>query len=198
MRALIGLLLVICAGASAQTFPQRPVRIVIGFPPGGGIDTVARFLAPKMSESLGQPVVVDNRPGGGGVLGTEVVAKSAPDGHTLFFGTMGNLAVNPVFLPNLPFSMERDLAPVTQVVSTSFLVYVHPALPAKSIPELMQHAKARDDRGEWSAKFVAEDGQEVVLRAVGRRGFVRCTFEGAFPHRQLGILTLALLNQIAV
>ena len=62
----------------------------------------------------------------------------------------------------------------------------------------MQHAKARDDRGEWSAKFVAEDGQEVVLRAVGRRGFVRCTFEGAFPHRQLGILTLALLNQIAV
>src|SRR2546421_3709992 len=146
MRALISLLLVICAGASAQTFPQRPVHVVIGFPPGGGIDTVARFLAPKMSESLGQPVVVDNRPGGGGVLGTEVVAKSAPDGHTLFFGTMGNLAVNPVFLPNLPFSMERDLAPVTQVVSTSFLVYVHPALPAKSIPELMQHAKANSGK----------------------------------------------------
>jgi tripartite-type tricarboxylate transporter receptor subunit TctC len=135
-------LFLICTVASAQSFPQRPVRIVIGFPPGGGIDTVARLLAPKMSERFGQPVVVDNRPGGGGVLGTELVAKSAPDGHTVFFGTMGNLAVNPVFLPDLPFSMERDLVPVTQVVSTSFLVYVNPAVPAKTVSELIAHAKA--------------------------------------------------------
>jgi tripartite-type tricarboxylate transporter receptor subunit TctC len=95
-----------------------------------------------MSESLGQPVVVDNRPGGGGVLGTDVVAKAAPDGHTVFFGTMGNLAVNPVFLPNLPFNMARDLAPVTQVVSTWFLLYAHPAVSAKSVGELIAHAKA--------------------------------------------------------
>ena len=143
MRLVVSLVLTsICAAALAQPFPGRPVRIVIGFPPGGGIDTVARLLAPKMSESLGQPVVVDNRPGGGGVPGTDVVAKSAPDGHTVFFGTMGNLAVNPVFLPNLPFSIERDLAPVTQVVSTSFLVYVNPAVPAKSIAELISYAKS--------------------------------------------------------
>jgi tripartite-type tricarboxylate transporter receptor subunit TctC len=95
-----------------------------------------------MSESLGQPVVIDNRPGGGGVLGTDVVAKAAPDGHTLFFGTMGNLAVNPQFLPNLPFNMERDLAPVTQVVSTWFLLYANPGLPAKSLGELITYAKA--------------------------------------------------------
>jgi len=142
MRLWIASLFLICTAASAQSFPQRPVRIVIGFPPGGGIDTVARLLGPKMSESFGQPVVVDNRPGGGGVLGTELVAKSTPDGHTVFFGTMGNLAVNPVFLPNLPFSMERDLVPVTQVVSTSFLVYVNPAVPAKTVNELIAHAKA--------------------------------------------------------
>jgi tripartite-type tricarboxylate transporter receptor subunit TctC len=133
--------LISCA-AAAQSFPSRPLRIVIGFPPGGGIDTVARLLAPTMSDSLGQPVVVDNRPGGGGVLGTDVVAKSAPDGHTIFFGTMGNLAVNPVFLPNLPFNMERDLAPVTQVVSTSFMLYVTPSLPARSVGEFVAHAKA--------------------------------------------------------
>jgi len=138
--ATLGLL--VCSAASAQTFPTRPVHIVIGFPPGGGIDTVARLLGPKMSESLGQPVVIDNRPGGGGVLGTDVVAKAAPDGHTVFFGTMGNLAVNPVFLPNLPFNMARDLAPVTQVVSTWFLLYANPAVPAKGVAELIAHAKA--------------------------------------------------------
>jgi tripartite-type tricarboxylate transporter receptor subunit TctC len=95
-----------------------------------------------MSESLGQPVIVDNRPGGGGVLGTDVVAKAAPDGHTVFFGTMGNLAVNPGFLPNLPFNMDRDLAPVTQVVSTWFLLYANPGVPAKSVGELIAYAKA--------------------------------------------------------
>jgi tripartite-type tricarboxylate transporter receptor subunit TctC len=138
--ATLGLL--VCSAASAQAFPTRPLHVVIGFPPGGGIDTVARLLGPKMSESLGQPVVIDNRPGGGGVLGSDVVAKAAPDGHTVFFGTMGNLAVNPVFLPNPPFNMERDLAPVTQVVSTWFLLYANPAVPAKSVGELIAHAKA--------------------------------------------------------
>ena len=138
--ATLGLL--VCSAALAQAFPTRPVHIVIGFPPGGGIDTVARLIGPKMSESLGQPVVVDNRPGGGGVLGSDVVAKAAPDGHTVFFGTMGNLAVNPVFLPNLPFNMARDLAPVTQVVSTWFLLYAHPGVPAKAVSELIAYAKA--------------------------------------------------------
>jgi tripartite-type tricarboxylate transporter receptor subunit TctC len=134
--------LFIAGAALAQSFPSRPGRIVIGFPPGGGIDTVARLLGPKMSESMGQPVVVENRPGGAGVLGTDLVAKSAPDGHTVFFGTMGNLAVNPVFLPNLPFDAERDLAPVTQVVSTSFMLYVNPSLPAQSVGQFIAYAKA--------------------------------------------------------
>src|SRR5258708_36744277 len=143
MRSLFAILaLLVCSAVSAQSFPTRPVHVVIGFPPGGGIDTVARLLGPRMSESLGQPVVIDNRPGGGGVLGTDLVAKAAPDGHSLFFGTMGNLAVNPQFLPNLPFNMERDLAPVTQVVSTSFLLYATPGLPAKSVAELITYAKA--------------------------------------------------------
>src|SRR5256885_10009075 len=143
MRSLLAIAAVlVCNAVCAQTFPSRPLHIVIGFPPGGGIDTVARLLGPKMSESLGQPVVIDNRPGGGGVLGTDVVAKAAPDGHTVFFGTMGNLAVNPGFLPNLPFDMARDLAPVTQVVSTWFLLYANPSVPAKSLGELIAYAKA--------------------------------------------------------
>jgi tripartite-type tricarboxylate transporter receptor subunit TctC len=142
LPCLVLSLLACGASFAQQPFPSRPVHIVIGFPPGGGIDTVARLLAPKMSESLRQPVVIDNRPGGAGVLGTDVVAKSVPDGHTVFLGTMGNLAVNPAFLPNLPFNMERDLAPVTQVVSTSFMLYVHPSVPAQSVAEFIAYARA--------------------------------------------------------
>jgi tripartite-type tricarboxylate transporter receptor subunit TctC len=128
--------------AWSQTFPTKPVRIVIGFPPGGGIDIVARIMAPKLSEALGQPVIVENKPGAGGVVGTDFVAKSAPDGHTIFFGTTGNISINPAFIPKLPFDMERDLAPLTLVSSVSFLLYVNPALPVKNLGDLIAYAKA--------------------------------------------------------
>src|SRR5215212_10410001 len=100
-------------GAGAQSFPTKPIRIVVGFPPGGGIDLVARLLAPKLSESLGQQVIVDNRAGANGIIATELVAKAAPDGHTLFIGTTGNLSVNPALFTNLPFNMERSFVPLT-------------------------------------------------------------------------------------
>ena len=184
MRALFACFaLSICGALCAQGFPTRPVRIVIGFPPGGGIDTVARLLAPKMSESLGQPVIVDNRPGGAGVLGTEAVAKATPDGHTVFFGTMGNLAVNPVFVPNLPFSMERDLAPLTQVVSTSFLVYVNPAVPASTVGELIAYAKANPGKlnfcssGNGGAPHLAGE----LLNAMANVSIVHVPYKGSAP-----------------
>ena len=138
----LALLLPVAGDALAQAFPTKPVRIIIGFPPGGGIDIVARIMAPKLSEALGQPVIVENKPGAGGVLGTDFVAKSAPDGHTIFFGTTGNISINPVFIPNLPFNMDRDLTPLTQVSSVSFLLYVNPSLPAKNLAELIAYAKA--------------------------------------------------------
>jgi tripartite-type tricarboxylate transporter receptor subunit TctC len=94
--------------ACAQSYPVKPIRIVIGFPPGGGIDIVGRLLAPKLSESLGQQVVVDNRAGANGIIAAELVAKTAPDGYTIFFGTTGNLSVNPALYSTLPFSIERD------------------------------------------------------------------------------------------
>ena len=142
----IALLLPLAVNAQAQAFPTKPVRIVIGFPPGGGIDIVARIMAPKLSEALGQPVIVENKPGAGGVVGTDFVAKSAPDGHTIFFGTTGNISINPVFIPNLPFNMDRDLAPLTQVSSVSFLLYVNPSLPVKNIGELIAYSKANSGK----------------------------------------------------
>ncbi len=142
LHALAAGLVVISGAASAQNWPQRPVRIVVGFPPGGGIDVVARLLGVRMSESLGQQVIVDNRPGANGILGTDIVAKSNPDGHTLFIGTTGNLSVNPVLAKNLPFNIERDFVPVMQTSSVPFLVYTHPKVPASSFGELIAHIKA--------------------------------------------------------
>ena len=142
LRSATFILLTLTAVAGAQTWPQRPVRIVVGFPPGGGIDVVARLLAVKLTDSLGQQVVVDNRPGANGILGTDIVAKSAADGHTLFIGTTGNLSVNPVLMAKLPFNIERDFAPVMQTSSVPFLVYTHPKVPAKSLGELIAYVKA--------------------------------------------------------
>ena len=128
--------------AHAQTWPQRPIRIVVGFPPGGGIDVVARLLGARLAETLGQQIVVDNRPGANGILGTDIVAKSAPDGHTLFIGTTGNLSVNPVLIKHLPFNITRDFTPVMQTSSVPFLIYTHPKVPAKTLAELIAHIKS--------------------------------------------------------
>jgi tripartite-type tricarboxylate transporter receptor subunit TctC len=125
-------------------FPSRALRIVIGFPPGGGIDILARLMAPRMSERLGQPVVVENRPGANGLIATQGAAQSEPDGHTILFGTTGNLAVNPVIYAGRPgLDIERDFAPLSLVASLPFVLVVNPSVPAKSLKELIEVAKAR-------------------------------------------------------
>src|SRR5262245_21067653 len=130
--------------AKAQSFPTRPVRIVVGFPPGGGIDILARLIAPRMSERLGQAVIVDNRQGANGQIAAQAVAQSEPDGHTIFFGTTGNLAINPVlYADRLGTNMERDFAPLSQLASLGFVLVVGPATAAKSLAELIEFAKER-------------------------------------------------------
>src|SRR5258708_11709557 len=123
-RMAIVALLAAATGASAlaQTFPAKPVRIVVAFPPGGGTDIVARLLAPKLGDIWGQQVIVDNRAGASGVIGTEFAARSAPDGHTLFLGTLGNLSVNQHLIPKMPVDPLRDFAPITQFVAVNFFM----------------------------------------------------------------------------
>ena len=151
-RILASLALALVASAAhAQTFPGKPIRIVIGFPPGGTIDVVTRLLAPKLSEAFGQPVVVDNRPGANGVLATDMVAKSPPDGHTIFIGTLGNLSLNPIVYSNLPFSMDKDLVPVTQVASVAFMMIANPSVPFKTVPDLIAYAKANPGKVNYSS-----------------------------------------------
>ena len=130
--------------ACAQTFPSKPIRIIVAFPAGGGTDIVARMIAPKLGEALGTPVVIDNRAGAPGIVGTELAAKAAPDGHTMFMGTLGNLSVNTALHGSkLPFNIERDFAPLTQVVDVWFVQMIHPSLPAKTPRELIALAKSK-------------------------------------------------------
>jgi tripartite-type tricarboxylate transporter receptor subunit TctC len=128
----------------AQGFPSRPIRIIVAFPPGGGTDIVARLIAPRLGEALGTQVVVDNRAGAQGVVGTEIAAKAPPDGYTLFMGTLGNIAVNTVLYGDkLPFNIDRDFAPLTQVVDVWFVQMAYPGLPVKTPKELIALAKSK-------------------------------------------------------
>jgi len=131
------------AAAAAEPYPARPVRFVVAFPPGGGTDIIARSIAQKLGERLGQQVLVDNRPGAGGNIGTDIVAKSSPDGYTLLMGSAGPLAINASLFARMPFDPIKDLAPVTLAASTPNVLVVHPSLPAATVRELIALAKAR-------------------------------------------------------
>src|SRR6478609_9601797 len=129
--------------AIAETWPTRPIRFIVPFAPGGGGDVVGRIIGQRMSEQLGKPLVIDNRAGGGGTLGCELAAKAAPDGYTLLLGNVGPIAVGPALYPKLTYDPVRDFAPVTMIASFPNLLVANPALPFKSVPELVAYAKSR-------------------------------------------------------
>lgn len=139
--------LIACAAASTAlaqpAYPAKPIRIVVGFAPGGGTDILARALAQQLTESLGQPVTVDNRPGAGGIIATEHVAKAAPDGHTLVVGSAAGFAINPNLMARLPYDPVKDFTPLGLFASLSYAMVVHPSLPVRSVKALIALAKAR-------------------------------------------------------
>lgn len=125
----------------AQNFPSKPIRLIIGYPPGGAVDANARLIAPKLGDLLGQPVVVENRPGASGVIATDYVAKSPPDGYTILLTTIGH-AITPVITKKPPYEPIADFVPVTQVTGTSMVLLVNPKVAAKTLPEFVALAKA--------------------------------------------------------
>ncbi len=129
--------------ALAQTYPHKPIRMIVGSSPGGPIDFSARLAAQKLTEVLGQSVVVDNRTGAGGTIGTEYVARSTPDGYTLLMASAATLCITPALYPKIPYNTLKDFAPVSTVAAVSYVVVVHPALPAKSLQEFIALAKSR-------------------------------------------------------
>lgn len=160
---LLGAALSIAAPhVQAQSFPSKPIKLVVPYPPGGGADTTARLIAPGLQEALGQTVVVENKPGAGGVIGDETVAKATPDGHTLLIGAFAH-AVNPSLLPRMPFKTPDDFAPISLLVTVPELMVITPSHPVKTVMELVALAKAQPGKlfyassGNGSAQHLAAE-----------------------------------------
>jgi tripartite-type tricarboxylate transporter receptor subunit TctC len=145
-----------CLPAAAQAeYPTRPIRIVVGFTPGGGNDIIARIFGQKLSESLGQPVVIENKPGAGAILATEYVARSAPDGYTLLVGASGAMAINPAVYEKLSYDTMRDFKPVSELGSFPLILIVNATSPIKSLADLVAYAKANPDKANYSSSSAA-------------------------------------------
>jgi tripartite-type tricarboxylate transporter receptor subunit TctC len=143
LRLLALLLACFAAAAQAQTWPSQNVRLVVAYPPGGGIDVMARQIAERLTRAWGQPVVVENRPGANTIIATDAVAKSAPDGHTLLMTTDATFSINPHLYRKLPYDAQKDFIPVTMLVLLQQMLVAHPALPANSLGELISLAKQK-------------------------------------------------------
>ena len=171
------------SSAQAQNWPARPVRIIVPFAPGGGVDTVSRFLAQKLSEQLGSTFVVENRSGGGGLLGAELVAKAAPDGHTLLTSAP-EFAINPGVKSKMPYDALKDFVFVSQLTSGQFLLACHPSVPVKNVKELIALAKAQPGRlnyGSSGTGSINHLSGELLQALTGIR-WGHVPFKGSGPN----------------
>ena len=197
--------LLCCAAAlpaTAQQWPAKPIRFVVPFAAGGGTDLLARLIAPRLTEALGQPVVVDNRGGAGGVIGAEMVAKAPADGYTIVLGSPGPLSINPN-LQKMPYDPHRDFAPIALATVSPFVLVVHPSLPAKSVKELLAIARARPGQLNYGssgngsvAHFSAEQ-----LKSLAKIDIVHVPYKGSGPaviDLMAGQLQLMLENMPTV
>ncbi|HEX2827773.1 MAG TPA: tripartite tricarboxylate transporter substrate binding protein [Burkholderiales bacterium] len=157
-----------CSGAYAAesaNFPERPIRVVVPFPPGGGTDLVTRTIQPGLSQRLGQQIVIDNRGGAQGIVGTQIAANAAPDGYTLVIAEIGATAVGPAITPNVPFDVVRDFAPISQLIVQPYILSVHPSVPAKSVAEFVKLAQSKPGALNYgSGNVTAHVMQEVFFR----------------------------------
>jgi tripartite-type tricarboxylate transporter receptor subunit TctC len=169
--ALAAALLIACMGArAADAYPVRPIRLVVPFAPGGNADTVARSAAQKVSESVGQQVVIDNRSGANGNIGMEIVARAAPDGYSIVLGYIANVAIAPSLVSKLPYDVHRDYAPITQLASAMNIIVVHASVPARDMKELIALSKAKPKTINFSSAGIASVGHlsgELFNTALG-------------------------------
>jgi tripartite-type tricarboxylate transporter receptor subunit TctC len=171
-----------CNIALAQ-YPSRPIRLLIPFPPGGGPDLVGRILAPKLSEALGQPVVVENRVGGNGNIAGEAVAKAAPDGYTLLVGNDSLFVTNAHLYKQMPFDPLKDLAPVASLVSNGFFLAVNPSVPARTLPEFVEYARKANPSIQYASGGNGSQHHLTMERLKARAGFkaVHVPYKGGAP-----------------
>ncbi len=146
------------AAPAADNFPSRPIRFIVPFSPGGSTDTLARGISIRLGESLGQQVVVDNRPGGNGNIGTEMVARAVPDGYTIVLGYIANLGIGPSLYAKMPFDPVKDFAPITLVAEASNIVVIHPSVPATDLKTFIVYAKANPGKVTFASSSIASVG----------------------------------------
>lgn len=169
--------------ASAQAYPTKPIRFVIAFTPGGPSDILSRLVGTKLSQSLGQPVVFDNRPGAGGNIAGEIVAKSVPDGHTLMIANNGVLAANATLYKKMTFNPDKELTPVVWVASQPNILVVHPSVPVNSVKELIAYLKARPGQLNYasSGSGAAAHLSAELFKSMTKTDMVHIPFKGAGP-----------------
>lgn len=182
--ALLAVAAALCPGAaSAQSYPSKPIRLIVPFAAGGGNDNVARLVGKRLADGLRQAVVVDNRPGAGGVLGAELAAKSAPDGYTLFLGGVGSHAINPNLVKNLPYDPIGDFAPVILLAQAPLVLVVHPSVPARSIAEFVAYARKSPGRLNFASNGNGSSSQlaAVMFDSMAGVDMVHVPYKGLSP-----------------
>jgi tripartite-type tricarboxylate transporter receptor subunit TctC len=167
----------------AEPYPLRAIRIIVPYAAGGNSDVIARTFAAKLSESVGRPVIVDNRPGASGIIGADVVAKAPPDGYTLLMISSGNLTTNPTLFTTLPYDTVRDFTPISNVAYTSYVLDVHPSLPVRSVKELIDLAKAQPGKLDAAIPGSGTGGHLALELFMSMSGttFTQVAYKGAAP-----------------
>jgi tripartite-type tricarboxylate transporter receptor subunit TctC len=179
------MIVMLCAGigAHAQAYPNKSIRLIVPYPPGGGTDIVARLLSQKLTDTFGQQVIIDNRGGANAIIGTELGAKGPPDGYTLLFALPANVAVNPSLYANLPYDPVRDFAPIAQLNTFPMLLVAHPSLPVTSVSDLVQLARSRPGQlnfassGEGGGPHLAME----LLKSMTKTKFTHIPYKGGGP-----------------
>jgi len=172
--------------ALAETYPAKPIHFIVPYPAGGPLDTVARLLGQKVSESVREPVIVENRPGAGGNIGADQVAKSAPDGYTILMGAVATHAINPTLYAKIPYDPVKDFAPVTQVASTPNVLVVNPSLPVANVKEFIAYAKAHPGALNFGSGSTGSAGHLAgeLFKAMAGVQMVHVPYKGAGPAMQ--------------
>jgi tripartite-type tricarboxylate transporter receptor subunit TctC len=175
--------LAISAAAHAQVYPSKPIRMIVAYPPGGGTDIVGRMVAQKLGEALGQNVVVENRGGASGNIGTEIAARAAPDGYTVLMGNVAPNAINVSLFRSLPFDPVADFAPVSLVASTPNILVVHPSTPARTVKEVIALARARPGTLNFASAGVGSSSHLAgeLFRVLAGADIVHVPYKGAGP-----------------
>jgi len=187
MKIVISAAAAACAfvtgAAQPAAYPDKPIRMLVGFAPGGGTDTTARAIAQPLSEALRQQVIVDNRPGAAGNIATDIASKSPPDGYTILMGTIAALAINPSLYAKLPFDPLRDFEPVTLAVSSTNVLVVHPSLPVKNVKELIALARSQPGKLTYGSSGVGGAGHlaGVLFDQLAGTKMVHVPYKGGAP-----------------